>query len=101
MAVEMEDLLVQPFRELIKRGNEAITNGEAARLENPELSQVILRSARAVVREGERALQKVQPLLLDHLERHGDAFRDALKHCGKSNEAPSQVLAMTEGWDVY
>lgn len=98
MAVEMEDLLVQPFRELIKRGNEAITNGEAARLENPELSQVILRSARAVVREGERALQKVQPLLLDHLERHGDAFRDALKHCGKSNEAPSQVLAMTEGW---
>lgn len=93
MAVEVEDLLVQPFRELIKRGNEAITNGEAARLENPELSQVMLRSARAVVREGERALQKVQPLLLDHLERHGDAFRDAFKNCGKLKQCQAKVLA--------
>jgi hypothetical protein len=85
MAVDVEDLIVQPFRELIQRGNEAIANAEAARLTNPEISQVMLRSARAVVREGERALQRVHPLLLDHLERHGDAFRDAVKECGKQD----------------
>ncbi|KAF7540488.1 hypothetical protein G7054_g1299 [Neopestalotiopsis clavispora] len=101
MAVEVEDLLVQPFRELIKRGNEAITNGEATRLENPELSQVMLRSARAVVREGERALQKVQPLLLDHLERHGDAFRDAFKNCDEVFESQRQLEDVLYDIDDY
>lgn len=81
MAVEVEELIIQPFQELINRGNEAITNAEAARLVNPELSEVMLKSARALVREGDRALQRVQPLLLGHAEKYGDAFRDAVKEC--------------------
>lgn len=81
----MEDLIVQPFRELIDRGNEAIVNAEGAGPEHVELSQVMLKSARAVVREGERALQRIQPLLLGHLEKYGDAFRDAVRECGKTS----------------
>lgn len=83
MAVEVEDLIVQPFRELINRGNEAIANAEAARPEDVVLAQLMLKSARAVVREGERALQRIEPLLLGHLEKYGDAFRDAARECGK------------------
>ncbi|KAK9418422.1 putative SH3 domain-containing protein [Seiridium unicorne] len=101
MAVEVEDLLVQPFRELINRGNEAITNAEAARPGNLELAQAMLKSARAVVREGDRALQRVEPLILGHLERHGDAFRDAIRECDEIFESQRQVEDVLYDIDDY
>jgi hypothetical protein len=82
MALEVEDAIIHPFLELVERGKEAVTNAEAARLVNPDLSEVMLKSARAAIREGERALQRVQPLVLGHLERYGDCFRDAIRDHG-------------------
>ncbi|KAH8201218.1 hypothetical protein TruAng_004608 [Truncatella angustata] len=101
MAVEVEDLIAQPFRELINRGNEVIANAEGTRSANPELSRVMLKSARAVVREGERALQRVEPLLLGHLEKYGDAFRDAVKECNDLFECQRQLEEVLYDIDDY
>ncbi|KAI0133020.1 hypothetical protein BJ170DRAFT_651560 [Xylariales sp. AK1849] len=78
MAVDVEELIVQPFRELVQRGREAVANAEAECIE-PQLAWLMLRAARAIVREGERALYRVQPLLDANLEKHGDAFREAMR----------------------
>lgn len=86
--LEVEDSITQPFQDLIERGKEAVTNAEAARLINSDLSEVMLKAARAAIREGERALQRVQPLVLGHLERYGDAFRDAIRDHGESGSSP-------------
>jgi hypothetical protein len=83
MALDVEDIVVQPFEELIQRGNEAIANAEVAEGERYLSAQPMLRSARAIVKEGERALQKVRPLLASQLEKHGDAFRDAIRENSK------------------
>jgi hypothetical protein len=79
MAVDIEELIIEPFRELVERGREAIANAEAAENEDAELSKQVLRSAQSLVREGERALKRLQPLWAAQVERHGEAFKDAFR----------------------
>lgn len=79
MAVDVEELVIEPFLEIVKRGKEAIVNAEASKDEDVVHSQQVLRSARALVREGERALKRLQPLWDSQVEKHGDAFREAMK----------------------
>lgn len=79
MSLDVEDLILQPFRELVERGDEAVANAEAAEDENPKLSKELLKAARGLVKEGERALQRVQPLLSAYTDKYGDAFREAIR----------------------
>jgi hypothetical protein len=82
MAVDAEDLIVQPFEELVERGNEAARNAEDANDADPEQSKKMLKAAQNVVKEGDRALQKIKPLWLAQVEKHGDAFKEAISENG-------------------
>lgn len=83
MAVDIEELIIEPFRELVERGKEAIANAEAAENENADLSKQVLRSAQLLVREGERALKRLQPLWAAQVEKHGEAFKDVFRANGE------------------
>ena len=82
MAVDAEDLIIQPFQELVERANDAIKNAEEGSGADPERSKQMLKAAQNVVKEGDRALQKIQPLWLGQVEKHGDAFREAISENG-------------------
>ncbi|KAI0006332.1 hypothetical protein F4779DRAFT_26479 [Xylariaceae sp. FL0662B] len=79
MAISVEELVLEPFREVMERGNEAVANAEAARDADPEASKQMLRSARSLAREGERALQKVPPLWKSRVDKLGAAFIEAIR----------------------
>jgi hypothetical protein len=71
MAVDAEDLLIRPFRDVVALGSAAAAN--AANKGDP-----MSRAAQALVREGERALNKVQVVWKDQVAKHGDNFKEAI-----------------------
>ncbi|KAL1902483.1 hypothetical protein Sste5346_001464 [Sporothrix stenoceras] len=79
MGVDAEELIVRPFREVVERGNEAVQNAEAddASADGDTLAEMA-KAGRAVVREGERALKRLQPVWDGQVEKYGDAFKDAM-----------------------
>ncbi|KAI8962943.1 hypothetical protein F5Y11DRAFT_171190 [Daldinia sp. FL1419] len=89
MAIEVEELLIQPFREVVERGKEAVANAEAAAGSGTDeggadLSDVqdvadMLKAARSLVKEGERALQRLLPLWQERVDQHGDAFTETMR----------------------
>lgn len=87
MAVDAEDLIIQPFKELVQRGKEAIKSAQDAQDAHHdgisvETTNQMLKSANGVVKEGERALQKLYPLWASQLERYGEAFLEAINNNG-------------------
>lgn len=82
MGVEAEVLILGPFREVIERGKEAVDNAEDAGDEDVEASASLLKAAQAIVKEGERALKRIQPLWDSQVEKYGDAFKDRLSRNG-------------------
>ncbi len=89
MAIEVEELIIQPFREVVERGKEAVANAQAAidadiEESNSQDLQNILKSAQSLVREGERGLQRLLPLWKERLDKYGEAFTEAMRHNGKS-----------------
>ncbi|SPQ25340.1 c072eb4d-7147-47d1-99f8-fcc1fd18cc88 [Thermothielavioides terrestris] len=85
MAVDIEELIIAPFREVVDRGKEAVANAEAARGESGDgdgngndTAQRMAKAGKAVVREGERALKRLQPLWNDQVEKYGDTFKAAM-----------------------
>lgn len=82
MAVDAEELIIQPFRELVQKGKEAAENAIAAEEDDVELSQRMGKAAKAVAREGERALKKLQPLWDSQVEKYGDSFKNSMSQNG-------------------
>lgn len=78
MGVDAEDLIIQPFKELVERGNEAIRNAEDAGATDPDGAKQMLKSANSIVKEGDRALQRLQPLWTSQVAKYGDAFTQAI-----------------------
>ncbi|KAK7958489.1 hypothetical protein PG988_013337 [Apiospora saccharicola] len=83
MPVDAECFVIHPFQELVKIAKEAAANAEAGQSDDPERSKRMLKSARGLVKEGERALQKIQPLWVAQVDRHGDAFKNGIRDNGK------------------
>lgn len=98
MAVDAEELLIRPFRDVVAAGSAALANAAAhaahaahAPRDGPasaEPEDRMTRAAQALVREGERALTKVQSVWNANVDRHGDSFRDAMVQQGKSGRPP-------------
>jgi hypothetical protein len=84
MAIDVEELIIHPFRELVEKGNEAVDNAAAAEGEDAELSKRMAKAAKAVVKEGERALKKLQPLWDSQVEKYGDSFKKSMSQNGMS-----------------
>ena len=84
MAIDVEQLILQPFRDVVERGKEAAGNAESTGDDEPGVAKAMLKSARTLVREGERALQRLQPLWDERVAQHGDTFVEAMRDNGKA-----------------
>ncbi|RYP65330.1 hypothetical protein DL769_006345 [Monosporascus sp. CRB-8-3] len=78
MVVDVKELILQPFHEVVERGKEAVANAEAGGHE-PGVAKLMLKSARALEREGERALQRLQPLWDGRVAQYGNSFTEAMR----------------------
>ncbi|GJC84744.1 hypothetical protein ColLi_07582 [Colletotrichum liriopes] len=78
MAVDIEELIILPFREVVERGKEATTNAEEAQNEDPEQAKQMMKFATMITKEGERALKRLQPLWDNQVEKHGDMFKEII-----------------------
>ncbi|KAK1764258.1 hypothetical protein QBC33DRAFT_497839 [Phialemonium atrogriseum] len=79
MAIDVEVLILEPFREVVERGKEAAANAEAAQDDDPELSKEMAKAAQAVMKGGERALKRLQPLWDSQVEKYGDDFKETMR----------------------
>jgi hypothetical protein len=89
MGVDAEDLIIRPFREVVERGTDAVANAEAVGNDDTTLSERMSKAARAIVREGERALKKLQPIWNAQVEIYGSAFKDAMMAQGRCGDRRS------------
>lgn len=82
MGIDDEVLILGPFKEVIERGKEAVANAGGAGDEDVEHSKLMLKAAQGVVREGERALKRLQPLWDSQVEKYGEAFKTGVSQNG-------------------
>ncbi|KAL2193066.1 hypothetical protein P885DRAFT_46278 [Corynascus similis CBS 632.67] len=78
---DAEDLLIRPLRDVISIGNAAITNATLVPPQNSGSAHDVdpmTRAAYALVREGQRALNKVQLVWQDQVNKYGDSFREIM-----------------------
>lgn len=80
----VDDLVLAPFRDIVAHGEAAISNAEDSG------DGEMLRAARILVREGERALKKIQPVCQKCYDAYGPSFVDALMDNGISRLSPSR-----------
>lgn len=71
----VDDLVLTPFKEIVEKAATAVGNaGDYAEM---------LRASQALLKEGQRALKRIEPMCRKHFEEYGSAFTDALKENGK------------------
>ena len=94
MSVDAEGLVIQPFQELSETARLAVANAEAALAEDEasEPAERMLKAARGLVKEGDRALQRIQPLWTAQADKYGDAFRDAMRDHGRIDRLVRRLL---------
>lgn len=88
MAVDAEDLVIQPFRELIERANEAVTNAQDGADESSDDAKLMAKAASSLAKEGERALSRLQPLWVQQSDKYGETFTNAIRDDGEQTETP-------------
>lgn len=82
----VDDLVLAPFRDIVAHGEAAVNKAEDSG------DGEMFRAARILVREGERALKKIEPLCRKYHEAYGPTFVDALMDDGISrNPGPNST----------
>ncbi len=79
MAEEVERLVLAQFREIVEKGKTAIENVESAGDQAPA---PMLKAAQNLVKEGEKALKKIEPVSTANYEEYGGSFVNAIKENG-------------------
>ncbi|KAJ4288767.1 hypothetical protein N0V88_007303 [Collariella sp. IMI 366227] len=77
MAAAAEELLIRPFKDVLAVGTVAAANATHALQDGPGSAgraDRMARAAHAVIREGERALEKMQLVWNDQVGEYGDRF---------------------------
>ncbi|KAL7629057.1 hypothetical protein AAE478_000575 [Parahypoxylon ruwenzoriense] len=98
MADEVERLAVAPFREIVEKGNIAIGNAPNA---DEETSSLMLKVAQNLVKEGERALKRIEPLCTKNYEEYGVNFVDAIKENDEIAQYRSELEDLLWDFDEY
>ncbi|KAI1102179.1 hypothetical protein F4804DRAFT_276775 [Jackrogersella minutella] len=98
MADEVERLAIAPFREIVEKGNTAIGNAPNA---DEETSSLMLKAAQNLVREGERALKRIEPLCTKNFEEYGVNFVDAIKENDEIAQYRSELEDLLWDFDDY
>lgn len=70
------DLVLAPFRDIVSQGKAAVENAVHGEDDG------MLKAAQSLVKEGERALKRIEPLCRRKLEEYGPLFVNALKDDG-------------------
>jgi hypothetical protein len=73
----VDDVVLAPFRDIVSHGQAAINNAE--NIGDDEM----LKSAQVVLKEGERAIKRIEPVCRKVYEDYGANFVDALMDNGK------------------
>ncbi|KAJ1331751.1 variant SH3 domain-containing protein [Microdochium nivale] len=76
MADEVERLITAPFREIVEKGTIAVENSKDAA---EDVGRAMLKAAQGLIKEGDRALKKMEPLCETHLADYGTNFVIAIK----------------------
>lgn len=84
MAVDIDVLFLGPFRDVIARAKEAAANAEYAGHQDVELCKLMLKTSQTLLKEGERALKRIQPLWDGQIEKYGESFANNLSQNGRS-----------------
>ncbi|KAI8679783.1 SH3 domain-containing protein [Fusarium keratoplasticum] len=90
---DVADLVVTPFRDIVDKGRTAV--------ENAGDDKVMLKAAQSLVKEGERALKRIEPLCRKHLDEYGSNFLDALKENDDIANFRSELTELLWEFDDY
>lgn len=82
MTADAEELLIRPFRDVVAVGTAAVTNAASLGPHRADDADRMSRAAQALVREGERALKKLQPVWDDQVQKLGDIFKRMITQQG-------------------
>jgi hypothetical protein len=72
---DIADLVITPFRDIVEKGRTAVQNAGDA--------QPMLKASQALLKEGERALKRIEPLCRKHFDDYGPNFIAALRDNGE------------------
>lgn len=98
MADEVERLAIAPFREIVEKGNVAIGNAPNA---DQDTSPLMLKAAQNLVKEGERALKRIEPLCTKNFEEYGVNFVDAIKENDEIAQYRSELEDLLWDFDEF
>ncbi|KAI1163322.1 hypothetical protein F5B18DRAFT_325332 [Nemania serpens] len=98
MAEEVERLVLANFREIVEKGKTAIENVESAGDQAPA---PMLKAAQNLVREGEKALKKIEPVSTNYYEEYGSNFIDAVKENDDIAQFRRELEALLWDFDDY
>lgn len=80
MADDAERLVIAPFREIVEKSNVALQNAQDG---EDETATAMVKAAQNLLKEGERALKRIEPLCTKNYSEYGVNFIDAVKEHGK------------------
>ncbi|EEY23519.1 conserved hypothetical protein [Verticillium alfalfae VaMs.102] len=101
MAIQTEQLVTRPFSEIIERGNEAIAQAEDVADEDEDVSWRMLKAGQALVKEGERAMKRLAPMVKDQTPEFGDALKDLMTRDGEVKEKQRALDGMLYDFEDY
>jgi hypothetical protein len=81
MDAAVEDLVISQFKQIVEIASTALQNATA---EESEDTKAMQKSARNLMKAGERALQLIEPPCKSHAQQYGIVFVDALRQNGQS-----------------
>lgn len=101
MGVDAEELILSPFHEVVDRGKEAVANAQGAADDDAELSRLMAKAGVAVVKEGERALKRLQPLWDSQVDKYGDVFKENLSQNAAIEERRRKLEDLLYDFEDY
>lgn len=92
----VDDLVLAPFRDIVAHGEAAIRNAENSG------DDEMFKAAQVLMKEGERALKKIEPVCRKGHDEYGSNFVDALIDNGISRLYPCKFhIKLTIHKDLY
>ncbi|KAM0448972.1 hypothetical protein ACHAO4_008201 [Trichoderma viride] len=90
---DIADLVLTPFRDIVEKGRTAVQNAGD--------TQPMLKASQALLKEGERALKKIEPLCKKHFDDYGPNFIAALRDNEDIAQFRLQLTDMLWEFDDY
>ncbi|KAL6896522.1 hypothetical protein GGI43DRAFT_122760 [Trichoderma evansii] len=90
---DIADLVLTPFKDIVEKGRTAVQNAGD--------TQPMLKASQALLKEGERALKRIEPLCKKHFDDYGPNFIAALRDNDDIAQFRLQLTDMLWEFDDY